>query len=157
MRRRRWRTAVLWVGCALCVLIVVAFVASGWWLLAVQVPTRGPGAAVNGGMFSVYRGTQWGGSWHAEPRHQKQMSATPDWRWWNGWDVGDRFVVVPLYTMFLAAALPTLLVWRFVPKFPCGHCRRCGYNLKGLTEARCPECGTEFVVNRRNKKDGSIA
>jgi hypothetical protein len=25
-----------------------------------------------------------------------------------------------------------------------GHCTHCGYNLKGLTEHRCPECGTAF-------------
>ena len=49
---------------------------------------------------------------------------------------------------FLAVAVLTLLVWRFMPKFPRGHCRRCGYNLKGLTEARCPECGTGFVSDR---------
>jgi hypothetical protein len=24
------------------------------------------------------------------------------------------------------------------------HCRSCGYNLKGLIEQRCPECGTAF-------------
>ena len=24
------------------------------------------------------------------------------------------------------------------------YCKSCGYNLKGLTEPRCPECGTEF-------------
>jgi hypothetical protein len=24
------------------------------------------------------------------------------------------------------------------------HCRNCGYNLYGLTENRCPECGTPF-------------
>ena len=25
-----------------------------------------------------------------------------------------------------------------------GHCRHCGYNLTGLSEPRCPECGKEF-------------
>ncbi len=25
-----------------------------------------------------------------------------------------------------------------------GRCRQCGYNLRGLTEPRCPECGTPF-------------
>lgn len=25
-----------------------------------------------------------------------------------------------------------------------GHCQDCGYNLTGLPEPRCPECGTEF-------------
>ena len=24
-------------------------------------------------------------------------------------------------------------------------CRRCGYNLKGLMESRCSECGTGFL------------
>lgn len=28
-----------------------------------------------------------------------------------------------------------------------GHCDKCGYSLKGLVEPRCPECGTEFVVD----------
>ena len=27
-----------------------------------------------------------------------------------------------------------------------GRCRQCGYVLYGLTEARCPECGTEFEL-----------
>ncbi|MCH8852005.1 MAG: hypothetical protein IID41_05065 [Planctomycetes bacterium] len=25
-------------------------------------------------------------------------------------------------------------------------CRQCGYHLRGLTEPRCPECGTEFTL-----------
>ena len=72
----------------------------------------------------------------------------PNWELWNLWDaldpIGGQGIFIPLYALFLAVAIPTLFVWRFVPKFPRGHCRRCGYNLKGLTEARCPECGTEF-------------
>ena len=27
-----------------------------------------------------------------------------------------------------------------------GFCVKCGYNLKALTEARCPECGTAFAL-----------
>jgi hypothetical protein len=26
------------------------------------------------------------------------------------------------------------------------NCPRCGYNLRGLREARCPECGTEYTL-----------
>ena len=25
-----------------------------------------------------------------------------------------------------------------------GYCQKCGYNLRGLTKPRCPECGTPF-------------
>jgi hypothetical protein len=28
-----------------------------------------------------------------------------------------------------------------------GYCEKCGYNLKGLPESRCPECGTRFERN----------
>ena len=66
---------------------------------------------------------------------------------WNDWAAGCRRTS-RLYAIFLAVAIPTLLVWRFVPKFPRGNCQRCGYNLTGLTEARCPECGAEFEVAR---------
>ena len=55
-------------------------------------------------------------------------------------------VVIVNLPIFLVLSL---LHWRFGPKPPVpGHCRRCGYNLTGLTEARCPECGTGFEVAR---------
>ena len=37
----------------------------------------------------------------------------------------------------------TLAVRRWRPPLE-GHCRDCGYNLTGLPERRCPECGTPF-------------
>lgn len=33
---------------------------------------------------------------------------------------------------------------RYRPLYPPGHCTQCGYNLRGLPEPRCPECGTAF-------------
>jgi hypothetical protein len=39
-----------------------------------------------------------------------------------------------VYSMFHGALLPT------------GTCVKCGYNLTGLTEPRCPECGTPFAM-----------
>ena len=63
---------------------------------------------------------------------------------WNDWG-GELWVYleVPLYALFAAVAIPTLLVWRFWPKpVKPGHCR-CGYNLTGNTSGVCPECGVE--------------
>ncbi len=33
---------------------------------------------------------------------------------------------------------------RYRPVYPPGHCGKCGYDLQGLPEARCPECGKSF-------------
>ena len=33
-----------------------------------------------------------------------------------------------------------------------GYCQKCGYNLHGLTEKRCPECGTPFAPIRMARK-----
>jgi hypothetical protein len=33
---------------------------------------------------------------------------------------------------------------RYRPIYPPGHCGRCGYDLQGLPEPRCPECGKPF-------------
>ena len=32
-----------------------------------------------------------------------------------------------------------------------GFCVRCGYNLHGLTEPRCPECGTPFEMSSKSE------
>lgn len=51
-----------------------------------------------------------------------------------------------LYCAYMLLALAALyFVWRrFARAYPPGHCRRCGYNLAGLPEPRCPECGARF-------------
>ena len=56
---------------------------------------------------------------------------------WTAW------IQFPILAVFLAVAVPTLLVWRLCPK-PAkpGHCR-CGYDLHGNESGVCPECGIE--------------
>jgi hypothetical protein len=38
-----------------------------------------------------------------------------------------------------------LLFWAETRKRTAGHCPGCGYNLRGLSEQRCPECGRPFT------------
>ena len=141
MRRRRWRTAVLWGGCTVSVLIALLFVVSARWQIVIPVKTtfEVPTIYVGAGAVSLVNGAVYSAS-------ARIMAHDHNLSHWNSWSGRPHLVYVefPLYAPFLAVAIPTLLVWRFVPKFPRGHCRRCGYNLTGLTEARCPECGTGF-------------
>ena len=59
------------------------------------------------------------------------------------------FVFLPLWLIFpILVAYPAIAFirgplrrWRRPRK---GLCRNCGYNLRGLTEPRCPECATAF-------------
>jgi hypothetical protein len=52
---------------------------------------------------------------------------------------------IPLWSILLAAAIPTLLLW-LGPRFrkKPGHCL-CGYDLVGNTTGVCPECGRPFI------------
>src|SRR4051794_5727084 len=53
--------------------------------------------------------------------------------------------------------IATVWIWRETPVESAARtrarpseaivCPRCGYNLTGLTEARCPECGTQYTLD----------
>ena len=45
---------------------------------------------------------------------------------------------IPLAVFGLAASI---LWWRDLRRSPTGYCESCGYNLTGLPESVCPECG----------------
>ena len=53
---------------------------------------------------------------------------------------------LPIWTVLLVA-IPTAALFRFDRRMPPGHCLHCGYNLTGLPEPRCPECGQPFERN----------
>jgi hypothetical protein len=137
----RLRTFILITGTLLCVLIAAAFVVSGWWVLVLQIPTQyGPAVAVSGGLGGVILDDMWSAVILAE---RTGTGLTPHWRWWNAWEVNWRYIHLPLYAVFAAVAVPTLLVWRFWPKpVRPGNCR-CGYDLRGNESGVCPECGVE--------------
>ncbi len=57
----------------------------------------------------------------------------------------DIVVTIPLWVPLALALVPTAVMYlldrrRQAP----GLCRRCQYDLRGLTSPRCPECGTDI-------------
>ena len=82
-------------------------------------------------LFAIYRSPSWDFYWI--PLWQRQGS-------------GGTFVSIPIWMPFALVALPTTLLWWLDRRrYPRGHCQRCGYDLRGLPELRCPVCGTAFV------------
>lgn len=153
MHRRRPRTFTLWVGTLLSLLIVVAFVVSGWHLIGVEFTAQGPAVEVTEGCCFFIWISPGGGTFLAIPTSQLPgRQRMPNWELWNPWNVlvPEEGIFIPLYAHFLAVAVPTLLAWRFWPKSPKpGHCG-CGYNLTGNVSGVCPECRkrAEKVKNR---------
>ncbi len=134
---RRLRTLILITGMTLSVLIAAAFVVSAWRYVVLQVPTSyGPWVSLLGGSLTVILNNQMADLANIVP-------IKPNLVLWNKWYAGARIVVLPLYALFLAVAIPTLLVWRFGHKrVKPGHCA-CGYDLRGNVSGVCPECGRE--------------
>ena len=142
---RRLRTFILITGTTLSVLIVAAFVVSAWWDFGAGVPFGG--ISVEQGSGAIFLGVDPGTG--CMP-HQGEVFRLGGWNLWNGGRSIGRayFVRIPLYAVFAAVAVPTLLAWRFGPKpVKPGHCR-CGYDLTGNESGTCPECGVDSPIRR---------
>ncbi len=99
-----------------------------------------------------------GGLW--QWRKLARLALTGTWGTLMGIAVGSLFIYSGLRfdpKLFLAVAVGSvtslgafyLLMHR--AETSGGHCRQCGYNLAGLREERCPECGTPFTKTEHTR------
>jgi hypothetical protein len=139
--QRRTLKAWLRIGQALCVLLLVAWIAGHFWLITWR-PTSGSG------FFFV--GSGYTGVFPSLPmsRFQNGLRFNPPserFRWAPHepvtFESGGGYVAV--WLLLVAVAVPTFLVWRRSrPRRMPGTCVQCGYDLTGNTSGQCPECGT---------------
>ncbi len=149
-RRSRLRRVLKWAGLVVCVLIVAAWCVSlfssdahrivgDYWIElncgAVEFIDWNKHKAAHYGLL---------GKWHyGGPLSVRERSGLvrPN-RSILGLAAG---VLIPLWMPLVAVGLPTALLWYRDRRPPKGHCQTCGYNLSGLPEPRCPECGKPFT------------
>lgn len=72
----------------------------------------------------------------------------------NAWGLESVFAVLSLlgYPWGLAILASTIF---FDPPLSPGTCRSCGYDLRGNSSGRCPECGTVIISNDEDNQPPS--
>lgn len=71
--------------------------------------------------------------------------------WGANWAfIADGHVKIVMHLVLIGMATGLMVIYLVASKrerddrLKPGHCRNCGYNLFGLRDPRCPECGTVF-------------
>jgi hypothetical protein len=160
----RKRRILKWAGLVVSLLILVVWAVSLRWHLQYR---RAIGVAkpftlmrdAQNGMISSHsgelvrcreatlsRGRIKCGTWVSRPWELGwQVRVPPASPWWRPLyqrSAGGTLVLIPLWVLFLIAAIPTgLLWWCDRRRIPPGHCQNCGYNLTCNVSGVCPECG----------------
>lgn len=131
--------------CAMCVVLWLLT-----WVVAFEVFLHRLVIAVSLGKASVTIVTSDFGT-EVHVRVLSQV-ARPEWfGWWpftvkSQWGTG---VFVPLWMPAVACGLPGGYLWlrRRRQHQVRESCKACGYDLRGLLDTRCPECGTPFQAD----------
>lgn len=141
---RRGRASVRWALLGAAVVVFTAYVLSVWLWLQVATPPGSTTATLSAGVVCVGHRPSYVPQWLASARWGPS-SWGQEWGWWfsassAGWPGGGWFVSIPIWAPWAVLVLFTARAWSAQPLTD-EACRGCGYDLKGLGGAVCPECG----------------
>ena len=147
-RPSRFRRVAKWVGLGACLVILAAWIASVFWYAEIGGLPRW-WVMLESGLLMIY----WGPSEATFDSYscgiytsieldldyppQVLLGLQPPYVRFEA----DGAVLVPLWLVFIVAAIPTVILWRRDRRPRKGHCPHCGYNLTGAEHEKCPECG----------------
>lgn len=137
--------AFRWVAASACILVLGVWLVSGAWHMRWHFDygdlSIGCGELWFNCCYPVFAGAELpgGGRLRCGPHSYWLVWRLP----WAGHQSDTWTVRMPLWAVFVGAAIPTVLLWwRACRRMSDGCCGRCGYNLTGNVNGICPECGT---------------
>ena len=176
--RRRLVSSVVLLSGLLCAVVIAAGVWSHWWPGAIVSVRVGEDSTRQEWIIWADGRVVWHGTWYGVAMNMpEQVSRARRWPMPAGYGIAHRtegwhafgFVYsggqqriatpnrwwwyqISLWVIAAALAAPPLL--RISPwarrrrRRERGQCVACGYDLRGLTSDRCPECGTAITTPR---------
>ena len=160
--RRKFRSAIKWIGTVLSVLLVIVWAGSAWFHLsysawkATTINSYDVALELTDGQICLtwvppLSGPYIRGLWKFGPKGI--------WMNWGFNSVtfhpGDPYIALPLWPLVLLTATPTAVIWgtdlrrqRRLARSQT-HCLTCGYSRTGLPGGgtTCPECGTPLIAS----------
>lgn len=89
-----------------------------------------------------------------EDRERFSIQMGHDWWGYRPYPARFYFDVSMIYPLSVALAITVWLMWRD-RRIPTGHCQGCGYDLRGSSSGRCPECGLS-VADCQGPRSGPL-
>lgn len=133
-----------WTVLGLCTAIAAVWLVSGWYLLYWVRDWPGGGyirLIVASGTVALGQGPEDANSPGIGSALAVRTGSEPTWRWSAQPLSSVDMVQIPIWFPFLLAAAATAFLWWRAGRRPKpGHCT-CGYNLAGIEDKACPECG----------------
>jgi len=117
----------------------------GRWDAALAGPPSPPTFRVPISIGDRHRVPHVGGGWRGKIGPQPFAPAAFAGPFWS---VESSFFRLPVWPLVIPLMIPpirdSIRERRRLRRMKCNECLECGYNLTGLVEPRCPECGTVF-------------